>query len=113
MVDWLKKFFGKSRELVLLEMLLYQGENIMATVDDLVSAVDVVKVEVAKIGPAVDALEAKITVALANSGISAEAQAKIDAAVADLQGIAAGVAAAVADAADGVDEAVVVEPPII
>lgn len=95
------------------------GEHIMATLDELVGVVDEVLNEVGKVGPAVDALEAKVTEALKGQGISAEAQAKIDAAVTKLRTVVTNVSAAVADASDGLDEATIVppapaeEPPVV
>ena len=84
----------------------------MATLDDLVGVVDEVLNEVGKLGPAVDTLEAKITEALKNAGISPQAQAKIDAAVGKLKGVVANVATAIADATDGIDEASLPPPPV-
>lgn len=74
-----------------LDEILTQGGLIMATVDDLVGVVQ-------EVVAAVNTLEAKVTEALKGERISAETQAKLDQALADLRG-------AVADAADGVDEA--------
>lgn len=93
-----------------LEEIKNKGDLIMATVDDLVLVVDQVLDQVGRLGPAVDALEAQLTQALKNQGISPEAQAKIDAAVGRLQGVVANVATAIADATDGVDEANVPPP---
>lgn len=59
--------------------------------------------QVAAVARAVNALEAKVTAVLANSGMSAEDKAAIEQAVADLKAV-------VADADDGVDEAVPAAP---
>jgi hypothetical protein len=91
--------------------LTIQGAYIMSTTQELVALATAAAAEVAKFGPAVDALEAAVTAALAKiPGIPPEAQADIDAAVAALQGVVVVAQAAVADAADGVDEAVVTPP---
>lgn len=74
-----------------LAAVLRQGFNMTQLVDDVVAAV-------AKIGPAINALEAKITEVLANSGMSQADKDALTQAVADLK-------AAFDDASDGVDEA--------
>ena len=84
----------------------------MATTAELVEIANVAAAEIAKFGPAVNALEAAITAALAKlPTIPPAAQADIDAAVATLQGVVTDAQAALADAADGVDEAALVIPP--
>jgi hypothetical protein len=89
-----------------------QGAAQMATTQELVALANATAAEVAKFGPAVDALEAAVTAALAKiPTIPPQAQADIDAAFAALQGAVTGAQAAVADAADGVDEAGLVVPP--
>lgn len=87
--------------------------QIMATLEDLTQAVADAKTAVDQFPAAVDALEAKITAALANAGLTAEQQAAIDGAVADLRGVSNTAQGAVADAADGIDEAAQTpsEPP--
>jgi uncharacterized protein YoxC len=79
--------------------------KIMATLADLTQAVADVKTAVDQFPAAVDALEAKITAALANAGLTAEQQAAVDGAVADLRNVANTAQGAVTDAADGIDEA--------
>ena len=84
----------------------------MATTTELVALANAAAVEISKFGPAVDALEAAVTAALAKiPTIPAEAQADIDAAVATLQGVVAGAQSALADAADGIDEVTVPPAP--
>jgi hypothetical protein len=96
-----------------LAQLKTQGALQMATTQELVALANATAAEVAKFGPAVDALEAAVTAALAKiPTIPADAQADIDAAFATLQGAVSGAQAAVADAADGVDEAGLVVPPV-
>jgi uncharacterized protein YoxC len=82
--------------------LIAKGNELMATTQELLDTVTALAAAVEPLPAAIDALEAAVTAA---SGISAGDQANIDAAVASLQAIGAGVAAAVADATDGVDEA--------
>ena len=93
--------------LCLLHELKLQGVTNMSTSTELVVLAQAIADEVAKFAPAVDALEAAVTAALAQvpGGIPAEVQADIDAAVAILQGVADNAAKAVADASDGIDEA--------
>lgn len=67
-------------------------------VDHMTQEVDDLVEQVAKVGPAINAFEARITAILAASGMSAEDKAKIVQATADLKGD-------LADADDGVDEA--------
>lgn len=84
----------------------------MATTQELVDLANAAAAEIAKFGPAVDALEAAITAALAKiPTIPADAQADIDSAVAILQGVVSGAQTALADAADGVDEVAVPPAP--
>jgi hypothetical protein len=82
-----------------------QGTQIMATVLELKAAAEAAVAAVASVGEAVNALEAKITEALASVTIPPEVQAAIDEAFASFNAIAGSATAAVADAADGVDEA--------
>jgi hypothetical protein len=91
----------------LLRSLRQQGEVNMSTSAELVVMAQAIADEVAKFVPAVDALEAAVTAALAQvpGGVPPEVQADIDAAVAILQGVATNATQAVADATDGIDEA--------
>jgi len=83
----------------------------MATTKELVTVANAAAQGITDLGTAINALEAKITEALAKiPSIPVEAQNDIDAAVATLQKAATDAAAAVADAADGVDEASLVVP---
>ncbi len=75
-----------------LAAVLRQGNTMTQVVDELVAVV-------AEVAVAINTLEAKITEVLANSGMSQADKDALTQAVADLK-------AAVADAADGVDEAV-------
>ena len=82
------------------------GVTIMASTTELLALSKTAAEVISKFGPAVDALEAAVTAALAKlPSIPAEAQAEIDEAFLNIQGIVAGGNAALADAADGVDEA--------
>jgi hypothetical protein len=94
----------------LLHELKLQGVSNMSTSTELVVLAQAIADEVAKFAPAVDALEAAVTAALAQvpGGVPPAVQADIDAAVAILQGVADNATKAVADAADGLDEAKVV-----
>jgi hypothetical protein len=96
--------------LCLLQEIKSIGVSNMSTSTELVVLAQAIADEVAKFAPAVDALEAAVTAALAQvpGGIPPEVQADIDAAVAILQGVADNATKAVADAADGLDEAKVV-----
>jgi hypothetical protein len=95
-----------------LTQLKVQQEKHMATTQELVALANAAAAEIAKFGPAVDALEAAVTAALAKiPTIPADAQADIDAAVASLQGAVTSAQTALADAADGVDEVTV--PPVV
>lgn len=91
----------------LLKDLRRQGAINMSTSAELVVMAQAIADEVAKFVPAVDALEAAVTAALAQvpGGVPPEVQADIDAAVAILQGVATNATQAVADATDGIDEA--------
>lgn len=113
MIPWWGKPAPDDLEYIKIQLnkVIKTGEMIMYTVDDLVDVVNQVAEQVNRIGPAVDQLEAKVTAALKNVNIPADAQAKIDAAVGSLKGVVANVATAVNDAADGVDEADV--PPTV
>lgn len=84
---------------------LLEGKKMTQVVDDLVAEVANLKNAFAPLPAAVDALEAKVTEALKNSGISQADFDAITAAIADIKSVAAGVAGAVTDASDGVDEA--------
>ncbi len=110
----------------LLNAILKQGTTIMATTKELVEVANAaaqgitdVGAEVVKFGPAVDAFEARITELVKQIGNpTTEQQADIDAAVATLRSAGTSAAAtltaaqnALADAADGVDEAALVIPP--
>ncbi len=91
----LKSIFDEiERNNSLIYEVINQGATIMATMDDVL---DTIK----EIAGAVNALEAKVTAALANQGIPADVQAKIDQAFADAKAV-------VTDATDGVDEGAVV-----
>lgn len=79
----------------------------MATTVELLAAVTAVTAEVARIGPAINALEAAVTAASQNASIPPADQANIDAALASLQTVATDLAAAVADAGDNTDESAV------
>jgi uncharacterized protein YoxC len=86
--------------------LVSKGNELMATTQELLDVVSGLVPAVAGLAPAIDALEAAVTAALESvGGVPAADQANIDAAFATLQTIKADVAAAVADAVDGVDEA--------
>jgi len=91
----------------LLNEIKHIGEINMSTSTELVVLAQAIADEVAKFAPAVDALEAAVTAALAKlpESVPAEVQADIDAAVAILQGVASQASQVVADAVDGVDEA--------
>lgn len=82
----------------------------MSSLDNLVVALETLKTKMAVVGGAVNDLEAKVTAALKQSGISAEDQAKIDQAFATVQELTGVASTIAADAADGVDEAAVVAP---
>lgn len=77
-------------------------ERFMAEINDTVAELTVV---VAQVADAVNTLEAAVTEALKNQGVPAEVKAALEAAVASLK-------ATVADAADGVDEAVAPAPVV-
>jgi predicted sugar kinase len=92
--------------LAALSQLKAQGVTIMASAADLKALANTIKDEVGKFGPAVDALEAAITAALAKlPTVPADVQADIDEAFDTLGAVLTSAQAAVADAADGVDEA--------
>ncbi len=80
----------------LIEVIRKGFSTMTQEVDDLVA-------EVAKVGPAINKLEAAVTAALANSGMSAADKAAITQAIADLK-------ADLVDADDGVDEGAA--PPV-
>ena len=79
-----------------------QGTFIMATTQNLLDAVTALAAAFAPLPAAINALEAAVG---AVTGMSATDQANIDAALAAVQELAAGVTAAVTDATDGVNEA--------
>jgi phage shock protein A len=83
---------------------LTKGQQIMATLDELVAKVGELKVKVDGFGPAVDGLEQKIRDALATENLSPATQAKIDAAFADVQTMIGTADTALADAADPTDQ---------
>jgi ABC-type transporter Mla subunit MlaD len=84
--------------------LTQQGSQTMATTQELLDAVTALATAFAPLPAAIDALEAAVA---AVTGMSATDQANIDAALAAVQELAAGVTAAVADATDGVNEVAV------
>jgi hypothetical protein len=96
-----------DRIFCLLQEIKHIGVSNMSTSAELVVLAQAIANEVVKFAPAVDALEAAVTAALAQvpGGVPPEVQADIDAAVAILQGVATQAAAVVADAVDGIDEA--------
>lgn len=73
-------------------------------VEALTNTVNDIKAAVPAVAAAVNTLEAKITEALANSGMSAEDKAAIVAVTNDLKDAVKGLGDAVADANDGTDE---------
>jgi hypothetical protein len=82
------------------------GVRTMASTAELLALAKLAAEVISKFGPAVDALEAAVTAALAKLPmIPAEAQAEIDETFATIRGIVDTGNAALADAADGVDEA--------
>lgn len=78
-------------------------------IEKLVEAVSEIRASLPAVADAIDALEAKITAALANAGLSQEDRDAIAAAIDDLRDAGASLASAVSDAEDGVDEAA--QPP--
>ena len=88
-----------------------QLRKIMATSKELLELAKAVATEVGNLGTAINTLEAAVTAALAKiPSIPPEVQTEIDEAMAALQTAFTDATAAVADAADGVDESVVVPP---
>lgn len=78
--------------------LLIQGNNLMATTQELLDAVTSLTVAFQPLPAAIDALEAAVQ---AVGGIPEADQANIDAAVQALRDVTVQIAAAVADATDG------------
>lgn len=81
-----------------LASLLRQGNNLMATTQELLDAVTSLTVAFQPLPAAIDALEAAVQ---AVGGLPAEDQANIDAAVQALRDVTVQIAAAVTDATDG------------
>jgi len=89
-------------------VMISNERKIMATIEELTQAVADVKAIVDQFGPAVNAFEARITQLLVGQ-IPPNVQAAVDRAVEDLKAVAGSGSAALADAADGIDEAA--QPP--
>lgn len=73
--------------------------------DQLTQVANDLKAAVAPIPGAIDGFEARITQLVKDSGVPADVAAQFDAALSDLRSTITNVNTAVADAADGVDEA--------
>ena len=89
------------------------GASFMATSKELIAVANVAAKGITDLAESINTLEAAVTAALAKlPTIPADVQADIDAAFATLQQAGVDAAAAVADAADGIDEAAIV-PPVV
>ena len=89
-----------------LDLIYSHVRKLMATSKELLDLANAVAAGIPASAAAVDALEAKVTAALAQiGGVPADVQADIDTAFAALSSAVAGLSAVSADAGDGVDEA--------